>query len=214
MTALWIVGAGGHGRVVADAAMASGRWESLSFFDDRWPAITTAGDLQVAGTLATLKARLAGSSAAHAEVIVAIGDNARRLEVSDELAAAGARLATVVHPFSAISASATIEPGSVVLAGAVLNPGVRVGRACIVNTRASIDHDCEIGNGIHVCPGVTLAGNVCVQDLVWIGIGSCTIQGISIGHSAVVGAGAAVVDDVRPGTTVVGCPARETKLVS
>ena len=211
---LWIAGAGGHGTVVADAAEASGRWSSVTFFDDCWPEQSRTRDTAIAGNLATLRERLAGASGESVEVIVAIGDNAHRLELSGALAAAGARLATVIHPFSALSRSAAVGAGSVVLAGAVLNPGVRVGSACIVNTRASVDHDCAVGDGVHVCPGVTLAGNVTVHDLAWLGIGACALQGITIGRAAVVGAGATVIHDVRAGATVVGCPAKETKLVS
>jgi sugar O-acyltransferase (sialic acid O-acetyltransferase NeuD family) len=213
LTALWIVGAGGHGAVVADAAHAAGRWHAIAFFDDHWPAQTQSRGHDILGDVATLRERLAGASPENAEVVVAVGDNTRRLELSQALAAAGARLATVIHPFSALSPSATLGPGTVVLAGTVLNAGARVGMACIINTRASIDHDCTIGDGVHICPGVSLAGHVTVHDLAWLGIGSSAIQGVTIGHSATVGAGAAVVRDVRPLHTVAGCPAREIKRV-
>jgi sugar O-acyltransferase (sialic acid O-acetyltransferase NeuD family) len=210
MSALWIAGAGGHGGVVADAARASGLWRDMLFFDDR--LAHRADGVETAGSTTALIDRCASAAPESFEVIVAFGDNVRRLELSERLLAAGARLATVVHPFTAISASAVVGAGSVVLAGAVLNPGARVGRAAIVNTRASVDHDCAIGNGVHLCPGATLAGNVVVDDLAWIGIGACVIQGVSIGRSAVVGAGAAVIADVGAGTVVVGNPAREKHL--
>jgi len=208
---LWIVGAGGHGAVVADAARAAGHWHEIAFFDDRWPVQTQARGLAILGDVAALRERLLGAAADSAEVVVAVGDNARRLELSQALVAAGARLATVIHPFSAMSPSATLGAGTVVLAGTALNAGARVGVACIVNTRASIDHDCVLGDGVHICPGVSLAGNVTVSDLAWLGIGSSVIQGITIGHAATVGAGAAVVRDVKPMRTVAGCPAREIK---
>ena len=214
MTALWIVGAGGHGAVVADAARAAGHWQTIEFFDDRWPTQRQARGLDIAGDVAELRRRLGDTLGTAVEVVVAVGDNAVRLELSRTLASAGARLATVIHPFSALSPSASLGAGSVVLAGAVLNAGAHLGSACIVNTRASIDHDCAVGDGVHICPGVTLAGNVSVHDLAWLGVGSCAIQGVTIGHSAVVGAGAVVVGPVKPMTTVVGSPAREIKRVS
>jgi acetyltransferase-like isoleucine patch superfamily enzyme len=83
-----------------------------------------------------------------------------------------------------------------------------MGRACIVNTAATIDHDCWLGDGVHVCPGTHLAGNVSIGDRAWIGIGSAVRQRLEIGADAVVGAGAAVVADVPSGKTVVGVPAR------
>jgi sugar O-acyltransferase (sialic acid O-acetyltransferase NeuD family) len=207
---LWIVGAGGHGAVVAEAARAAG-WDSVAHFDDRWPAVTESRGWPVRGNLAELTARLTQFGPQSDGLVVAIGDNARRLELSLALAQAGAPLVTVVHPFSAVSPTAELGAGTVVLAGAVLNAGTRVGTACIVNTRASIDHDCTIGDGVHICPGVTLAGHVSVQDLAWMGIGSCAIQGVKVGRAALVAAGATVVDDVAPGARVAGCPAKEMK---
>lgn len=207
MSELCIVGAGGHGVVVADAAQASGRWSAIAFFDDRWPATAAVDAWPVLGTLAALRERIAKRD--DVRVVVAIGDNRRRLELSRELAAAGAQLATVVHPFTAISSSAEIGAGTVVMAGAVVNPRARIGEAAILNTRASVDHDCVIGHGVHLCPGSTLAGNVTVRDLAWVGIGSSVIQGVTIGATSLVGAGAAVIRDVREATTVAGCPARE-----
>ena len=202
---LCILGAGGHGVVVADAAQASGRWSAIAFFDDRWPDIAAVGDWPVRGTLAVLRERAARG----ATVVVAIGDNARRLMLGRELAAAGARLATVIHPFSAVSASAVLGPGTVLLAGAVVNPRARIGEAAIVNTRASVDYDCVIGDGVHLCFGITLAGNVTVGERAWVGIGSSVIQGVTVGAASTVGAGAAVIRDVREATTVAGCPAKE-----
>ncbi len=207
MSDLCIVGAGGHGVVVADAAQASGHWSAIAFFDDRWPEVQSVDRWQVLGTLATLRERVAVGD--DLQVVVAIGENRRRLELTRELAAAGARLATVVHPFTAISPSAEIGAGTVVMAGAVVNPRARIGDAAILNTRASVDHDCQIGHGAHLCPGSTLAGNVTVRDLAWVGIGSSVIQGVTIGTAALVGAGAAVIRNVREGTKVAGCPARE-----
>lgn len=207
MSDLCIVGAGGHGVVVADAAQASGRWSAIAFFDDRWPDVAAIDRWPVLGALSALRERLAGRN--DLQAVVAIGDNRRRLALTRELAAAGARLATVIHPFTAISASAEIGAGSVVLAGSVVNPRARIGEAAILNTRASVDHDCAIGHGVHLCPGSTLAGNVTVHDLAWVGIGSSVIQGVTIGAASIVGAGAAVIRDVREGATVAGCPARE-----
>jgi len=94
------------------------------------------------------------------------------------------------------------------MAGAVLNPDVSVGAGGIINTGACVDHDCRLGEGVHVCPGVSLAGNVVVGDRAWVGIGSCVRQGVHIGRDVVVGAGATVITDIADGLTVGGTPAR------
>jgi sugar O-acyltransferase (sialic acid O-acetyltransferase NeuD family) len=204
---LWLVGAGGHGAVVAEAALASG-WQDVVFFDDRWPELTESRGWPVLGDRERLLQSFNNSTRRPAGVLVAIGDNERRLVITDQLLQAGAPVATVIHPFSSVSPSAEIGIGCAVLAGSVLNAGVRIGRASIVNTRASIDHDSEIGEGVHICPGATLAGTVRVGPRAWLGIGSCIIQNISIGSDVFVAAGATVVGDVPDRGRVAGCPAR------
>lgn len=211
MSALLVVGAGGHGVVVADAAQASRQWSSIGFHDDRWPEVDHVLGWPVHGSVQALREQLRSGTAATVAVIVAIGDNRRRLTLGRELAALGAHLTTVIHPSAVVSASARIGAGSVVMAGAVINPRARLGEAAIVNTRASVDHDANIGDGVHLCPGSTLAGQVSVHDLAWVGIGSSVIQGLTIGAGAVVGAGAAVIRNVERGSTVAGCPAKEIR---
>ena len=211
MSPLLIVGAGGHGAVVAEAAQASGQWTSIGFYDDRWPGLDSVLSWPVLGSLEALMQRVRESPHDAASVIVAIGDNHRRLQVFRQLAADGARLATVIHPTAVLSPSATVGPGSVLMAGTVVQARARLGSAAIVNTRASVDHDGKIGDGVHLCPGSNLAGQVTVGDLGWVGIGASVIQGLTVGTGAVVGAGAAVVRHVPDGMTVVGCPAREMR---
>lgn len=211
MSTLWIVGAGGHGAVVAEAAHTVGRWSAIAFFDDRHPAIEPVLGWPVIGTFPDLVNRLDTAGTSKVEVLVAVGSNARRLELTRRLVDAGAMLATVIHPFTAVSPSASIGAGSVVLAGATINARARLGLASIVNTGASVDHDCVVGDAVHLCPGSTLAGIVTVRDRVFFGIGACAIQGVTIGEASIVGAGSAVIRDVGPGTTVAGCPAKEIK---
>jgi sugar O-acyltransferase (sialic acid O-acetyltransferase NeuD family) len=213
MSRLWIVSAGGHGAVVAEAAVAARQWDAIAFVDDRHPALGPVLGHPVVGTTADLLRQVQASPDGPVQVVIALGDNTRRLQLSESLRAAGATLATVIHPFTAISPSASIGEGSVVLAGATVNARARIGLAAIVNTRASVDHDCTVGDGVHLCPGSTLAGTVTVRDRVWLGIGACAIQGVTIGEGAVVGAGSAVIRDVRAGATVAGCPAKEIKHV-
>ncbi len=206
-SALWLFGAGGHGAVVAEAALAAG-WRKIVFFDDRWPGHFENRGMPVLGDLAQMLQTIENPARRPSGVLVAIGENERRLTITNQLLKIGANVTTVIHPFSSVSPSADISVGCAVLAGSILSAGVRLGKASIVNTRASIDHDCEIGEGVHICPGVTVAGNVHVGHRVWLGIGSSTIQGIRIGTDAFVAAGATVIRDVPDSTRVAGCPAR------
>lgn len=194
--------------MVADAARCAGQWSGISFYDDRWPTLCELDSFPVVGNIAKLR-QLHGSDAwpAQQQLVVALGNNTLRLSLSREFMHLGQGLATVLHPTAVISQSAQLAPGTVAFARSVVNPRSNIGLASIINTGAIVDHDGAIGEGVHLCPGVALAGNVTVEDLVTIGIGSCVIQGRRIGRSAFVGAGSVVIRDVEAGATVVGVPA-------
>lgn len=205
MTRLVILGAGGHGRVVADAAQAAGTWTDIVFADDRWPEVQSSGSWKVC---TTVKGYVDGPHNGDDAAIVAIGNNALRLAILDRLIKQGCRVATVLHPRAIISPSARVADGTVVCAGAILNPDCNIGRAVIVNTGAIVEHDCSLGDAVHAAPGVKMAGGVQVGDRTWLGIGCTIVENTRIGVDTIVGAGAVVVRDVASRVTVVGVPAR------
>jgi sugar O-acyltransferase (sialic acid O-acetyltransferase NeuD family) len=202
---LLILGAGGHGRVVAEAAADEGRWTEIAFLDDAFPEISSPPAWPVVGRLAELEAR----AGAHDACVVAFGDARARLTSIERAVAAGLDVPALVHPRATVSNYAVLSMGCVVLAGAVINYGASVAAGCIVNTAASVDHDCVLDAGVHVCPGAHLAGCVSIGARTWFGIGAVAKQRVRIGADVIVGAGAVVVADVRDAVTVVGIPARE-----
>lgn len=202
MKRLALLGASGHGKVVADVALACG-WGAVEFFDDAWPKCQQNGPWPISGDFTELSARLQDFQG----VIVSIGDCAVRWAKHQTLQAAGAPLVTVVHPSAVVSRYAALGVGTVVMACAVVNIGAVVGQAGIINTGATVDHDCRLGDAVHICPGAHLSGNVQVGAGSWVGVGAKVKQGITIGQHVMVGAGAVVVQVVSDGLTVIGNPA-------
>ena len=201
-----IIGAGGHGQVVADIFRARYASRLISDHvgfvdDDRARLGCRFVGSPVLGTLDQVH------EIAHDAVIVAIGHNATRSGIFHTLLAAGERIAIAQHPRSIVAEDVTIGAGSMLCAGAIVSTGAAIGRDAIVNTGATVDHHSTIGNHVHIGPGVHMGGEVRVDDGALIGIGATVIPGIQIGAWSIVGAGAVVIRDVPPGTTVVGCPA-------
>ena len=195
-----IIGAGGHGRVVADAARACG-YERVVFLDDADEcAVPLAGRTNEYRPLLD-----------ECDVFVAIGSAAIRERITRELIADGAHLATVIHPSAVIGSDVSVGEGSFIAPGAVVNTGARIGRGVILNTCCSVDHDCIVEDFCHVSVGAHLAGTVHVGRATMIGAGATVINNLSVCAGCTVGAGAVVVRDIDRPTTVVGVPAREIK---
>ena len=195
-----ILGAGGHGSVVADIAELCG-YSPIEFVDARWPGQRENLAWQVVG-------RSFENGSQSFERFVALGTNGLRLKLVQEMIAAGQVLPTLVHPLASVSKHAKLGVGCVVMAGAVVNAGALLGHGVIVNTAASVDHDCVIGDGVHVSPGAHLGGNVEVGAESWIGLGASVREGIRIGTRCMVAAGAVVITHLENGVRVQGVPAR------
>lgn len=201
---LSILGAGGQGKVVADAARRQGSWCEIDFFDDNVPSGSEVDGHRVSGSLEDL---LSASNSTNHQVIIGLGDNHKRLNLHKQLLLSGWTLAKVVHPWSEISANSYIGVGTAVMAGVIVNTGSLVGQACILNTRCSVDHDCNIADGVHISPGAVLAGHVTVGLRATVGVGATVSNGIMLGCETTLGAGAVSIRNVPDSEVHVGCPA-------
>jgi len=200
-----IYGAGGHGRVVLDAALSTRALRVVGILDDD-PARRGGRvlDVEILGGIEILsEPRFRGC-----RVVVAIGDPAAREAAATRVAAAGLGFVAVVHPTAFLARGVSLGKGAMILPKAVIHTGASVGAHAIVNTGAIVEHDCVIGEFAHISPGVCLGGAVRVGRAAHVGIGASVLPGVQIGEAAVVGAGAAVIDDVAPRAVVGGVPAR------
>ncbi len=199
---LVIIGASGHGKVVAEAALASKHWQDVVFLDAQWPNLRHCGPWDVVG------ADDEGRFPNPMPFVVGIGNAYKRLRVHEHYIKRGWEPQTVIHPAATVSPFATLGAGSVICAGAVVAPFATLGEACIVNTCASVDHDCVLDTAVHIAPGAHVAGEVQIGARTWIGIGSSVIQCIKLGSDILIGAGSAVVGDLQEPGLYLGVPAR------
>ena len=203
---LLIIGASGHGKVVADIAIKMNKWRSIVFLDDN-ESIKTFKRIQVIGESAD-----ALIYKDQGDFFVAIGNNSTREKIQENLKSEGASVVTLVHPSAVIGTDVRIGAGTVVMAGAVINSSTKIGRGCIINTCSSLDHDNEIEDYVHISPGTNLAGTVQVGKGSWIGIGCVVSNNVSICSGCIVGAGAVVVKDITEPGIYVGVPVRRKNI--
>lgn len=209
MNQVIIIGASGHARVCLEILEAEGQ-EVIGFFDDD-PSLVGENlhGYPVIGKISQLMPALKEKKYKY---IVAIGNNDVRKNIANMLEKhSDISLINAIHPTATISSRIKIGVGNFIAAGAIINTGTFLGDYIIINTGATLDHDNYIDNFAQISPGCNLAGNVTVEEGVFIGTGAVIIPGKRIGSHAIIGAGAVVINDIPPNCTAVGVPARVIK---
>ncbi len=201
MNRLIIIGAGGHGKVIADSAIKNG-YTDIFFVDDNstgecmgFPIVGTCADIEKLNDDNT-------------DFVIGIGNNATRKMIAQKY---DVNWVAVIHPSAQIAVNASIGKGTVVMAGAVINACATVGEHCIINTSAVVEHDNSLENYVHISPGVKLGGTVTIGEQTHIGIGATVSNNIAICSDCFIGAGAVVVRDIKDIGTYAGIPARKIK---
>lgn len=198
-----VIGAGGHGKVIADIVRASGD-HLLGFLDDGHSPSEPVAGIPVLGG--------AGDYVNYpdAAFIIAIGNASVREKMATSMK--GVKWYTAIHPTAVISPLETqIGEGSAIMANAVVNPCASIGRHCIVNTAAVVEHDNRIADFAHISVGAKLAGTVSIGKRTWVGIGATVSNNLTVCEDCMIGAGAVVVKNITESGTYVGVPARKIK---
>lgn len=196
---LIIIGASGHGKVVADLAIKN-EYEILGFVDDGKPEGEHFG-FPILGKVEKIL-----EFGQDCEFVIAIGNNEIRKKIAEHYLVKWTKL---VHPTAVIGHGAEIGEGSVVMANAVLNADAKVGKHCIINTAAVVEHDNFLEDYVHISPNAALAGTVLVGEKTHIGIGAIVKNNITITADVVIGAGAVVVQNIQEQGIYCGVPARK-----
>ncbi|MDZ4674811.1 MAG: acetyltransferase [Gemmatimonadota bacterium] len=199
---LVVLGAGGHGRAVAELAQLAG-FRVTGFLDAKPPSA------EVDGLRVWAEAEFGGAAlpSAASALVLGIGANAARNLAATRYQAV--LQPPLVHPRAIVSPSALLGAGTIVFPGGIVHTAARMGRACIVNSGAIVEHDCDLGAAVHVAPGAVLCGAVQVGEGTLVGAGAVVLPGLTLGAWVTVGAGAVVTQDLPDGVTVTGSPARE-----
>lgn len=200
---LLIIGASGHGKVVADIALKMNKWKKVAFLDDDTD-INTSMRLEILGIVDEVFTYLD-----EWEVFVGIGNNAIRERIQKMLETEGACIPKLIHPNAVIGTEVVVGTGTVVMAGVVINCCTKIGKGCIINTGVTVDHDNVIDDYVHISPGAHLAGTVKVAQRSWLGMGCLVINNINIFSECKIGAGTVVVKDITDSGVYIGVPARK-----
>ena len=201
---LVIIGANGHGKVVADIALATRQYKEIVFLCN-FERKTECMGYPIVG-----KNEDAISFVEEADFMIAIGESEIRRTLMEKLMKQGAHMATLVHPSAIIGSRVEIGVGTVVMPGVVINAEARIGKGCIVNTASSVDHGCVLEDYTHVAVGAHLCGLVSVGTNTWIGAGATVINGVHICGDCIIGAGAVVIKNIKESGTYVGVPAKRS----
>jgi acetyltransferase EpsM len=192
-----LIGASGHGKVIAEILEVSGE-KIHSFFDQ---------DLSKKELLSyPVYHSLDQLDPNEYQWLVSVGMNQTRRKIVEQNSF---QYGTAIHPGTHLSKRIAIGVGTVIMAGVCINSGTVVGKHVIVNTSASVDHDCMLEDYVHVSPGAILTGNVHVGEGTHIGAGATVIPGIRIGKWCTIGAGSVIIRDVPDGAKVVGVPGKQ-----
>lgn len=198
-----IIGASGHGKVIADIARENG-YTTIIFLDDDL-SHQECGGYPVAG-----KSSDAQNYPTY-DFIVGIGNAKIRQRIQQSLELKYLTLAVLVHPAAVVAVDVEIGAGTVVMAGSVINPGAVIGKGCIINTCSSVDHDCQVADYVHVSVGAHIAGTAQIGERTWIGAGATVSNNITICDDCMIGAGAVVVRNIEESGTYVGIPAKKRR---
>ncbi len=194
-----LIGGGGHAKVVIDAIKASKKFNIYGIVDANLPKGKSVLGTKVIGKDNLLSEIFKDGIKKAFISIASIGNCQTRKKIYSNLKNIGFQIPVIIHPKAVVAEDVLLGQGTFIAAGSVINPGVRTGKNAIINTSSSVDHDCSIGDFVHIAPGVTLSGGVKIGDETHVGTGASIIQNIKIGKKCLVRAGQTVIGNFGDG---------------
>lgn len=194
-----LIGAGGHGLVLAEIAKLIG-YKNIYFLDDEYDKDYPYEIIGGIDDFFLYKDDY--------DFFVSIGSNDIRKAITAKIYSNNCKLVNLIHPSAIISDSVQLSEGIAIMPNTVINSKSKIGQGAIINTASSIDHETIIGNFVHISPGCHLAGQVLIEDMCWLGIGCNVINGIRICEKCIIGAGSTIIREIQKSGTYAGTPVR------
>lgn len=201
-----ILGAGGHGKVCADCAGLTMRYNEIAFLDDNLKGMQVLG-YEVLGSFSDL----INFKDYFDEFFIAVGNNILRTSWIQKLYDVKLSPTVLIHPDSTVSNFAVIGAGSIILAGAVVNANAVLKEGVIVNSRAVVEHDCILEKGVHISPGAIIAGESNIGENTWVCLGARVSNNVNIGNNCIIAANSTVLKDLPDNVMAAGTPAKIKK---
>lgn len=208
-TPIFILGAGGHSKVLLDCLSINKNITILGILDinHQLHGKSILG-ISVLGNENEILKKYTPSSVKLVNGIGSTGLTTTRKNVFIKFKNLGYDFLNVIHPSSYVSQDVIIGEGVQIITRSIIHPGCRIGNNVIINTHVSVDHDCHIGDHVHLAPGVICCGDVTIGKGTHVGSGAVLLQGIHIGDHCLIAAGAVVTRDLVSVSKVAGVPAR------
>jgi sugar O-acyltransferase (sialic acid O-acetyltransferase NeuD family) len=203
---LFIYGAGGHAKVVAESAISLKEFSKIIFIDDK---AQSKDFLRKDKNFSMVSESEIPENLDDANAIIGIGDNQIRQGIAKRCSKIP--FISVVSPNAIISKFAEISVGSFISSGAIVNADSYIGKHTIINTGSVIEHDCMIGDLCHIGPGSSIAGGVKLDKNIFIGGGAYINPQVSICSNVIVGSGSLVIHDIQESGTYIGSPVKKIK---
>lgn len=195
-----IIGASGHGKVIADIVIKRGD-ELVGFLDDNTELPKRIVGYPYLGVIDQY-----GEYSGSCYFIMGIGNNSTRKRIAEKMKV---NWYTAIHPSAQVAIDTQIGEGTVIMANAVINTSAKTGKHCIINSSSVIEHDNKLGDYVHISPNATLSGTVSIGDMTHIGAGATVSNNVSICDNVIVGAGGVVVKDIDEKGIYIGLPAKK-----
>ena len=205
---IYIVGAGGHAKVLLESLQQNSKLEVAGLLEINTDLI---GGFILNTPIYFQDTMLEKYSPQDVLLVHGIGSinipNLRAMQFN-QFKALGYCFNQVIHQTAYYSSDVKLNEGVQLLARSTILTGTKIGCNTIVNTSASIDHDCIIGEHVHIAPGAVLSGAVHIENGCHVGTGAVIIEGVHIGENSLIAAGAVVTKSFPKNSRIAGVPAK------